>query len=535
MSMARKMLLISLVIMIALSTSCGPSQGGSPPASTGKGTGTQDIWIFDSFRRSDDAGNLVDITDLIIAEAKSSMGPPVTLIPGMDFRESSQLEGRIVDEDGKLLSSITLEFGVLDYGDRDLLVAISSANLEEEFINVDQNDFVEIDLSFIDELEVGDRTEMDYIFAQTILPEDPSEEEGLTNLEIFSNRWNTGNFAFLGIQVEEEIRISEMYGQGAIIVEGSKFWRYTGKLMTVAGETIWGGAQGVIGGGATGLALGAGVGLLGGPFALVTSPVGAFWGGVGGVVFGGWAGTISGFLRSAGAALEHNNPIESPPPPPLQQPSATSPPPSATPLPPPTPSPTPVIVMVTDETGDCTTPTGVVVDTCRVDVIGVEFGWDSARREFYALITFEGDPLQTASVEFPVNSDNNQQTGFSWGQYIGIDHHWWFEGGENGVIGYGPGGDQEVTNIPGAGSEFGNPWRIWWGLEDILFPPLLSQSHLNGNTIAISYVPVQSRYLKAESTTIVIGLQVWDYGTNGQNMVIEEVAPVEFTLPTLSE
>ena len=535
MTIVRKALLLSIIVMSVFPTSCSFTQGSSPPTSIEMGIGTQDIWFYDSFRIFDEAGKPVDITDQILAEAKSSLGPPQALNPDMTFRKTTKVEGRVVDEDGELLPSITLDFGVLDYGDRDLLVAISSADLDEAFINLDRDDSVEIDLSFIDELEVGDETEMDYVFAQTIVPDDVSKEEGLTHLEIFLDRWNSGNFVFLGIEVDDEIRISEMYGQGAIIVKGSKFWRYTGKVMEVSGDTIKGGFQGVVGGGGTGVVVGGGVGLLGGPFAAVSCPVGAAWGGLVGVVIGGWAGTIGGFLSSAGAAIERNNPAVPPPPPPLQSPSATSPPPTAPPLPPVTPSPTPVIVMVTDEPGDCQTPTGIIVDTCNIDVLEVVYGWDSSRQEFYALITFEGDPLETASVGFPINLDNDQQTGFSWDQYLGIDYHWWFEGEENGVLTPGPGGGQEATNIPGAVSRYDNPWRFGWTLESILFPPLPGQSKTLGDTVAINYIPAQSQYLSTDLTTFVIGLEIWDYGVNGQNMVLELVEPVEITLPTSGE
>ena len=153
------------------------------------------------------------------------------------------------------------------------------------------------------------------------------------------------------------------------------------------------------------------------------------------------------------------------------------------------------------------------------------------------MITFEGDPLQSASIEFLINLDNDPQTGISHGQFLGIDYHWWFENGENGFMTFGPIGNHEVKDVPGVEVEVvqGGIWRVTWPEEDLQMPPLPGQSYLNGHTFAINFVPVQSSHLKVNSTTMVIGLVVWDYGENGLNMVLDEVAPVEFTFPAMGE
>ncbi len=296
--------LLPLLALFALAAACGDGDNGGGAPGT---IGTQDIWIYDSFRVLDEAGTPTDVTDEILTEAESSLGPPVSLNGGFTFQEALTIKGRVVDENDELLPSITMNFGVLSNASSKAIIGISSPDLDQEVVNLDEDDFVDIDVSFLANVDVGDTVEMDYGFAQTLAPDDPSTEDGLTQLEIFAQRWNAGNLQFTGVEIEGELQLAEIFNQEATIIEGSNFWRYVGKGLVVTA--------------------GIGAGVLGVVLAVPS-------GGTSLLVAGG----VIGGLASGGAMLVENNPQETPTPTPTP---AATPTPTPTPTPPATPTPTP--------------------------------------------------------------------------------------------------------------------------------------------------------------------------------------------------
>jgi hypothetical protein len=348
---ARNLIPLILLPILLFTTACGGSSN-DPPTSTGRGVGTQDIYVFEYLYRFDDAGEPVNLTDQVLSEANSSLGTSLSLNTGFTFREAQSIEGYAVDENGDKKTNITMNFGIISDDTNQRFVAIASADLEKENSNLDIDDNIVVDLTFIEELEIGETTAMDYIFAQTIPPDDPSTEEGMTYLEIFSNRWNNPRqLVFLGVEIDDELFMAEIFGQEATIVEGSTGWQWASKGFKTAGNVIKEGATGMLAGGAAGVTIGGAVGgLLGsgtGPGALGTAAVGAGFGAIGGCVIGGWAGVISATFCGISDAIDNNISTTSVSTVPMLPTVAPTPVPTATPVPTPVPQ-----VSFVNETGD---------------------------------------------------------------------------------------------------------------------------------------------------------------------------------------
>jgi hypothetical protein len=99
---------------------------------------TQDVYAFLAFRVDDGTGNLVDVTPGVLAQAASSLGPPIaSLHGGFTLRESFGLTGRALDQNGTPYSSIAVNFAVVTADDGsapDQLLAVTSADLALQYV-----------------------------------------------------------------------------------------------------------------------------------------------------------------------------------------------------------------------------------------------------------------------------------------------------------------------------------------------------------------------------------------------------------------
>ena len=184
----------------------------SASASGFLGIGTQDVWLIQQFERVESDGSRVDVLSEIVEEAYLSTGPAVPLAHGLVFHEAVGLSGKVVSLDGTDIPSIGMTLGVITgdgtapneaqlfLGSRDdVLVAITSADLDQALVNVEFTDLGQIDLTNVSSIAVGDAIRVGGVFVQTLAPDDASGEQGLTALEVFERRWIGGDIQVLGI------------------------------------------------------------------------------------------------------------------------------------------------------------------------------------------------------------------------------------------------------------------------------------------------------------------------------------------------
>lgn len=263
----------------------------------GVGLGTQDIWVFNAVYLIDNFFGAVDILPILIHEANNSLEDGRSLNPGWTFWESSSFEGRVTSKDRDVLPSIRVNTGLIKSNNNNetFFVVFSSPYLEEENINIDVNDFVELDVTSSRYLNLnhGINLELGYWFGQLVQPPVPSLENGLSHLDAFVERWKTAGPSFLGTTEEGAVLFQGMEGR---IVEGSQWLSFLGKGFSSFGASLTGALQGAGAFAAVGLALGT--------FSPLTPAGGALIGGV----FGATLGGLGGACKEFGDALQNNNP-----------------------------------------------------------------------------------------------------------------------------------------------------------------------------------------------------------------------------------
>ncbi len=160
----------------------------------------------------------------VLDRAGSGTGQPVELAGGFTFTTVDSLQGKVIDDAGKILPSISLDFGLLAVGrdsaivgseelagemrgmadeeltqtllsldpsDASLLVELVTADYTEARTHAGPGDRSAIDLTFVRAISPGDSVTSIHVFGQT-LPGDPVAEDGLSPQDLFSLSLESG-------------------------------------------------------------------------------------------------------------------------------------------------------------------------------------------------------------------------------------------------------------------------------------------------------------------------------------------------------
>jgi hypothetical protein len=249
---------------------CGPLSAGVIT--------TQDLFVVGDIQMNT-SGGLVDLTAAAIARAQSQPGPSVTFVGGAVFVSSNALHGEAGNENLVYLGNTSVIPGVLTYGSDSFFSILVSSDVSTEPESVGFGGVVQIDFSdlYPAGVNVGDVGVMDYTFLQFLKPGDPATEAGLTDLQIAGQRASLG---LIQMPSMSGTTLTEVYDSPFVVAQGSKGWRYFGKVLVVVGTT----AGGAIGGATAGS---------------VAPAIGTVIGGVG--------GGVAGFLTSLGGVIIENN------------------------------------------------------------------------------------------------------------------------------------------------------------------------------------------------------------------------------------
>lgn len=208
--------------------------------------GTQDLFIIDSVR-IDSGGMEIDLAPTLIANALSSPESTVLFAGGATFTSTSAFPGKVVDIDNFILGNTSVIPGVLSSEGNQFFSILTSSDLDAQAETLGISDSVELDLTtvFPTDVNVGDVGQMGYTMIQLGRPSDPSSESGLSPLEVAVSRSNEG--LVFGPSIDN-MTLAAIFDQPFVVSQGSKNWRYVGKGLLVAGNTVTGSISGFRGG-----------------------------------------------------------------------------------------------------------------------------------------------------------------------------------------------------------------------------------------------------------------------------------------------
>ena len=213
-----------------------------------KGYGTQDFLIHLDLQVLDKDKKGRSIYRQVLKRAEDGAGQAKALSDLLQFRPTNSIKGKVREDSGELLPSISVDFGLLsivpgqaarlldqvreklppgaklethDLEQASLLVEFSTADLNKAPMNVQPGDVSQVDLTFVDEIKVGDRLRSIYVWGQTLPPPNPSAEANFTPHEVFESRWNANRFQILGSTKDGP---APLVDEEAQVVEGSKTW-----------------------------------------------------------------------------------------------------------------------------------------------------------------------------------------------------------------------------------------------------------------------------------------------------------------------
>ncbi len=176
----------------------------------------------------------VSFYEELLERAVAGAGEPVDLAGELTFAPVDSLDGKMLDSGGSLLSSLSVDYGLLkpkqalyevtaasvvqslgadadpailqslDWvggGPTGFLVEIITAHLAQLRTHVRPGDIASLDLSFLSEVKPGDNVASLHLFGQTY-PGDPAMEAGLSPHDLFTYRWNQGLVGVYGTDGE---------------------------------------------------------------------------------------------------------------------------------------------------------------------------------------------------------------------------------------------------------------------------------------------------------------------------------------------
>jgi hypothetical protein len=178
---------------------------------------TQDVYLIAQIQVSDADGAVRDVTRPVLDHAATSLESGLALRGGLTLRRTGALRGRARDESGGVLSNIQVDVGLLsrdDTPDSDMLVVIASADVTRTIRNLDQGDALELDLNVVPGLEAAGDGGIAFLFLQTLMPTDVTDELGLSPLDVFVRRWDQGRLQAAGI--EQDGALQPLLALGAL-------------------------------------------------------------------------------------------------------------------------------------------------------------------------------------------------------------------------------------------------------------------------------------------------------------------------------
>lgn len=244
--------------------------------------GLQDIYIFGQITNVTES---IDINDQMITYLSDNSTGINTLSGGVNLTSTS-ITGRISDVSSGAIRNTDgfVNMGILEFDGNQNIIAIASTRITaDKALGIDFN--VELDLTGVNDIQVGDTISQEYISLRTYSTVAESMENN--PFSVFTNRIQGGSFTATGlfqdgVQDFDEDLLAMSFSTSEIIA-GSTFWRYFGKGLEAASWTV--------GGALTGAGVGTAVG-----------PIGT----LGGAIIGG----TGGLLQGVGSALKDNNEID---------------------------------------------------------------------------------------------------------------------------------------------------------------------------------------------------------------------------------
>jgi hypothetical protein len=187
----------------------------------GGGRGVQDFIVHLDLARVTDTGPVSFYED-VLNVAGEGAGEAMDLPGGFTWSPVDSLDGEVLDADGELLPTISLDFGLLHATpallesvrdgasdevlelldaartlDVGLFVELTTPDFEQRRVNVQAGDVSRVDLTFVDAIAPGDTLQSVYLFGQSLPNPDTSAEKGLDPHELLVQRWNAGLVRFL--------------------------------------------------------------------------------------------------------------------------------------------------------------------------------------------------------------------------------------------------------------------------------------------------------------------------------------------------
>ncbi len=298
--------IVQILAIIGVMTVHGIAQGSA--------FGLQDVFLFGEI--TNETTHQV-LNDQIIAHLKTDFTGTYSLPGGLTLTTTTNT-GRVADRSSGTVrdSDGIVSMGIISFGGNENVVTIVSTYLSaSEALGRDFN--AELDLTGISNVAVGDTISHEYVSLHTYST--PTDPTGNDPFGVFVNRIEEGSFTAAGlyqwgVHAYDPAKLAMGFSVGEII-SGSTFWRYFGKTLEVAGETLGAGIGGALGGAGVGAGIGAAAASPTGPGAAAGAATGAV---IGGVVGGAGAG-VAGFLHGVGGAIKDNNEID--PPRPIPEPA----------------------------------------------------------------------------------------------------------------------------------------------------------------------------------------------------------------------
>ncbi|MDT0200378.1 LCCL domain-containing protein [Nocardioides sp. AE5] len=204
-----------------------PTAPAAPAAAEDNGPNgpwVQDLWVYESVRTVDAAGQEVDLTDEII----DGLGAPtrsVDLPEGATFHVYDDLAGTVTSH-GHTRGDVTVIAGVIEFEGSRSLAALGTPDPDaEEPIGPD--DAVELDLTFLGErLQPGDPIAVDFLFVQA---RPAADEEAASGIDLLVSRLRAGEVHHLAETDGEDAEPLAFQSVMGVAVAGSTRMQAPGK------------------------------------------------------------------------------------------------------------------------------------------------------------------------------------------------------------------------------------------------------------------------------------------------------------------
>lgn len=164
----------------------------------------QDLWVYESISKIDPDGEMIDLTENILAHLDGIEGQEHDLPEGAVFVVFPDLEPTVVDHDGQIRSDVEIVAGVLSTPDAQGLAVLATPDADAQ-APIGLNDLIELDLTFLEQLSPGDALVADIGFLQAFAGAAPAE---LDPVALLAHRLEEGQTQHYG--TDEEVGVFRM-------------------------------------------------------------------------------------------------------------------------------------------------------------------------------------------------------------------------------------------------------------------------------------------------------------------------------------